>query len=57
MVTLWESIAPHTTYAPIADVALLIKRLHELPEPPELQLPRLRPFNPASEESPHLGGA
>ena len=56
VVTLWESIAPGTTYAPIADVALLIRRLHELPQPPELPLPDLRPFNPASEEFPHLGG-
>ncbi len=56
VVTLWESIAPDTTYAPIAEVALLIKLLHELAEPRELQLPDLRPFNPASVEFPHLGG-
>jgi Phosphotransferase enzyme family len=56
VVTLWESIGLDTTYAPIADVALLIKRLHDLAEPPELQLPALRPFSPASEEFSHLGG-
>jgi aminoglycoside phosphotransferase (APT) family kinase protein len=56
VVTLWESIAPDTTYAPIADVASLIKQLHKLAEPPELQLPSLRPFNPASEEFQHLDG-
>jgi hypothetical protein len=56
VVTLWESIAPDTTYAPIAEVAALIKRLHELAAPAELRLPALRPFNPASAELPNLGG-
>ena len=56
VVTLWESIAPDTTYAPIAEVALLIKQLHELAEPRAFRLPELRPFNPASEEVPHLSG-
>lgn len=30
VVTFWESVAPETVYAPIADVAGLIRRLHEL---------------------------
>ncbi|MCO1658887.1 phosphotransferase family protein [Pseudonocardia humida] len=45
VVTFWESIAPETTYAPIRQVAVLIRRLHELPPPPpSVQLPTLHPF-------------
>lgn len=34
----------HTVYAPIADVATLIKRLHALAGPADVGLPDLHPF-------------
>ena len=44
VVTFWESISRKTVYAPIRDVALLIKRLHALPAPADVDLPDLQPF-------------
>lgn len=43
-VTFWESVAEEETFAPIEDVANLIKRLHSLPAPPSLELPEYQPF-------------
>jgi aminoglycoside phosphotransferase (APT) family kinase protein len=44
VVTFWESVNEETVYAPLADVAELIRRLHQLDEPSDLELPPLRPF-------------
>lgn len=44
VVTFWESISRETVYAPIRDVAALIKRLHALPAPEGIDLPELLPF-------------
>lgn len=40
--TLWESASEQEEYAPIAQVAELIRRLHELEAPPSLALPLSR---------------
>jgi hypothetical protein len=44
-VTFWESAADKTEYAPIADVATLIRRLHDLEAPVALDLPEKAPFD------------
>lgn len=44
VVTLWVSAAERDKYAPIEQVADLIRRLHELPAPTSFTLPRTRPF-------------
>jgi Ser/Thr protein kinase RdoA (MazF antagonist) len=56
IVTFWESVAPETVYAPISDVAALIRRLHELPTPPDLALPDLRPFGRTDDPLPEFDG-
>src|SRR4051812_40340461 len=57
VVTFWESIAPKTVYAPIRQVAELIRRLHELPPPPpSVQLPELRPFGVPGAPLPTFNG-
>ncbi len=57
VVTFWESIAPATVYAPIHQVAELIRRLHELPPPPPSeQLPELRPFGAPGTPLPTFNG-
>jgi aminoglycoside phosphotransferase len=43
-VTFWESAADKTEYAPIGDVATLIRRLHDLHAPVGLQLPEKMPL-------------
>lgn len=43
-VTFWESAAEQEVFAPIEDVADLIRRLHSLVAPSWLQLPRYEPF-------------
>ncbi|GAB3380831.1 aminoglycoside phosphotransferase family protein [Amycolatopsis echigonensis] len=43
-VTFWESAAEDERYAPVRDVARLIRELHELHAPAELDLPEKRPF-------------
>lgn len=45
--TFWESVSERTEFAPIGQVADLIRRLHELPPPPTLALPPTRPFESA----------
>jgi aminoglycoside phosphotransferase (APT) family kinase protein len=42
--TLWESASEQEEYAPITQVADLIKRLHELDAPASLDLPEYAPF-------------
>lgn len=44
IVTFWESVAPETTYAPTEEVGALIRKLHALTVPPDLELHDLRPF-------------
>ena len=56
IVTFWESIAPETVYAPIGDVAALIRRLHGLSAPPDLVLPDLRPFGRPDDPVPAFEG-
>jgi aminoglycoside phosphotransferase (APT) family kinase protein len=56
VVTFWESIAPDTAYAPIDQVAELIRRLHHLSPPPGLDLPTLRPFGRADDPTPRFDG-
>jgi aminoglycoside phosphotransferase (APT) family kinase protein len=55
VVTFWKSVAPETVYAPIGDVAAVIRRLHELP-PPDFVLPELRPFGALGESVPSFDG-
>ncbi|GAA2690672.1 MULTISPECIES: aminoglycoside phosphotransferase family protein [Actinosynnema] len=43
LVTFWESASEREDYAPITQVARLIRELHELP-PPHLDLPAFEPF-------------
>lgn len=42
--TLWNSASEREDYAPIAQVAELIRRLHELEAPTSLALPQIEPF-------------
>lgn len=46
--TFWESASERTEFAPIGQVADLIRRLHEL-SPPTFALPRTRPFESAQD--------
>ncbi|WP_214364973.1 phosphotransferase family protein [Pseudonocardia sp. H11422] len=48
LVTFWKSLSDDETYAGLADVAALIRRLHEFQAPASIELPRLQPFG-----SPH----
>jgi aminoglycoside phosphotransferase (APT) family kinase protein len=43
-VTFWELVSERTEYATVAELAVLLRRLHDLPPPPSLALPELRPF-------------
>lgn len=54
--TFWESIAPDTVYAPIDQVAELIRRLHQLTPPAELDLPALQPFGAEHDSTPQFDG-
>lgn len=56
VVTFWESVAPETVYAPISDVAALIRRLHELVPPGDLSLPELTPFGKPGSDLPDFPG-
>src|SRR3954454_1028706 len=56
VVTFWESVAPETVYAPIEQVAELIRRLHALDAPQGLDLPALQPFGPADGPVPSFDG-
>lgn len=56
VVTFWKSISHETVYAPIRDVARLIKRLHELPTPDDVSLPDLQPFGGPDDDLPQFSG-
>lgn len=56
VVTFWESISRETVYAPIRDVAALIKRLHALATPVDFDLPELRPFGDVTDSLPTFEG-
>jgi aminoglycoside phosphotransferase (APT) family kinase protein len=56
VVTFWESASEGEEYAPIGQVAELIRRLHGLPAPRSLVLPELRPFDEAEERLKRLVG-
>lgn len=56
VVTFWESVNDETVYAPLADVAELIQRLHQLDEPVGLDLPPLRPFGSVDDPLPAFPG-
>ena len=56
VITFWESVAPGTTYAPIDDVARLIRQLHELPTLADLDLPEIQPFGPIDGDLPAFDG-
>jgi hypothetical protein len=56
VVTFWKSVARETVYAPIADVASLIRQLHDLPAPGGVELPVLRPFGEPDGRLPRLTG-
>ncbi len=56
LVTFWKSVSDGETYAGLADVAALIRRLHELDAPSSLELPRLRPFGSPDAPLPSFPG-
>jgi hypothetical protein len=56
VVTFWESVSDAEDYAPIADVADLVRQLHELPPPDGIVLPRLLPFGDSDSPSPRFPG-
>ena len=43
-VTFWDVVSERTEYATVAELAVLLRRLHGLTPPPSLVLPELRPF-------------
>lgn len=56
LVTFWKSVSDGETYAGLADVAALIRRLHELDAPASIELPRLRPFGSLDAPLPSFPG-
>lgn len=56
VVTLWKSACREEVYAPIHDVARLIRDLHHLDVPSDLDLPELRPFGAPNDGLPALPG-
>ncbi len=44
VVTFWELVSEHPEYGTVAELAVLLRRLHELEPPSSLVLPGLRPF-------------
>jgi len=56
VVTFWESVSVGVEYASIAEVASLIKRLHELATPRGLDLPLLQPFGSDCDDLPSFPG-
>jgi aminoglycoside phosphotransferase (APT) family kinase protein len=55
-VTAWQSVSEREEYAPIGQVAELIRRLHTLTPPASLQLPRFEPFKQLDERLEDLAG-
>lgn len=56
VVTFWRSESDEETYAPIGDVADLIRRLHDLDPPTGIMLPLLRPFGATDDALPSFRG-
>lgn len=54
VVTLWGSVCRNDVYAPIGDVARLIRELHTLDVPSDIDLPALRPFGAPGDQLPAL---
>lgn len=44
VVTFWELVSEQTEYGSVAELAMLLRRLHDLEPPRSLVLPALRPF-------------
>lgn len=51
VVTFWESVADDERYAPVREVARLVRDLHALDPPVGLDLPRKRPFAELAERT------
>lgn len=57
VVTFWHSVATETKFAPMADVATLIRRLHSITSiPPNLVLLEIQPFGPPGAPLPEFPG-
>lgn len=57
IVTCWHSVASETRFAPLSDVAVLLRRLHSIASvPPELGLSQIEPFGPPGEPLPEFPG-
>ena len=56
VVTFWHSESDQEMYADIGDVADLIRRLHALAEPADIQLPPLQPFGRPGDPLPDFSG-
>ena len=56
VVTFWHSESDEEAYAPIGEVADLIRRLHALDEPTDIRLPSLRPFGRSDDPLPSFAG-
>ncbi|MGE3796011.1 MAG: phosphotransferase family protein [Dehalococcoidia bacterium] len=57
VVTFWHSVAAETKFAPIADMATLIRQLHSITSvPPDLVLPEIQPFGPPDSQLPEFPG-
>lgn len=56
VVTFWQSVSDGTVFAPIAEVASVIKRLHSLDTPLDIELPDLRPFGAERDPLPNFVG-
>jgi len=56
VVTFWESVNDETVYAPLADVAELVRRLHQLDAPTGFELPKPSPFGDGGDDLPSFPG-
>lgn len=56
VVTFWESVNEETVYAPLPEVAELIRRLHQFNAPTGFELPALSPFGSIDDELPSFPG-
>ncbi|MGH3564654.1 MAG: phosphotransferase family protein [Pseudonocardia sp.] len=56
VVTFWQSVSDDTVYAPIAEVASVIKSLHSLDAPLDIELPDLQPFGAEPDPLPDFPG-
>lgn len=56
VVTFWHSESDKEAYANIGDVADLIRRLHALDHPADIQLPQLQPFGRSGDPIPDFSG-